>query len=67
MILPEYVRACMDALTQKGFSCYAVGGCVRDDLLGLMPSDYDLCTNALPQETAAAFAAAVLFAKISLR
>ena len=55
MILPEYVRACMDTLTQKGFSCYAVGGCVRDDLLGLTPSDYDLCTNALPQETAAAF------------
>lgn len=56
MILPEYVRRCIDALEQKGFSCYAVGGCVRDALLGLTPHDYDLCTDALPEEMQAVFA-----------
>ena len=51
MFLPEYVRQCMDRLETRGFACYAVGGCVRDSLLGLMPHDYDLCTDALPPQT----------------
>lgn len=56
MFLPEYVRQCMDTLESRGFACYAVGGCVRDALLGLTPHDYDLCTDALPAETRAIFA-----------
>lgn len=48
--LPGAVRNCMDRLEQAGFTVYAVGGCVRDSLLGLSPSDYDLCTNATPEE-----------------
>ena len=56
MHLPEYVRQCVDALETAGFACYAVGGCVRDSLLGLIPQDYDLCTNALPAQTKAVFA-----------
>ncbi len=40
----------MDALEQRGFACYAVGGCVRDLLLGITPHDYDLCTNARPAD-----------------
>jgi len=48
MFLPEYVRACIQALEDRGFPTYAVGGCVRDALLGLTPQDYDLCTQALP-------------------
>ena len=55
MFLPEYVKFCMDALENAGFSAYAVGGCVRDSLLGLTPHDYDLCTNALPEQTEAVF------------
>ena len=55
MFLPEYVRQCMDVLEHRGFACYAVGGCVRDALLGLMPHDYDLCTDALPEQTRSAF------------
>ena len=55
MFLPEYVKACIDALENAGFSAYAVGGCVRDSLLGLTPHDYDLCTNALPEQTEAVF------------
>ena len=50
MFLPEYVQKCIDALERRGFACYAVGGCVRDALLGLIPNDYDLCTDALPAE-----------------
>ena len=56
MFLPEYVRQCMQALENQGFACYAVGGCVRDALLGLTPQDYDLCTDALPETTRQLFA-----------
>ena len=50
MNLPAYVRSCMDALEADGYSVYAVGGCVRDWLLGLTPHDFDLCTSALPEQ-----------------
>ena len=56
MVLPSDVKACIDALEQAGFAAYAVGGCVRDSLLGLTPSDFDLCTAALPEQTEAVFA-----------
>ena len=55
MFLPPYVKTCIDALEGAGFAAYAVGGCVRDDLLGLRPQDFDLCTNALPEQTEAIF------------
>jgi len=50
MFLPEYVCACISRLEAQGFPCYAVGGCVRDALLGLQPHDYDLCTAATPAQ-----------------
>jgi len=56
MRLPAAAALCIRTLEQAGFRAYAVGGCVRDALLGLTPHDYDLCTNALPQETAVLFA-----------
>lgn len=56
MILPDYVRECLDALENAGFAAYCVGGCVRDACLGLMPQDYDICTAALPEQTEAVFA-----------
>ena len=55
MFLPENVLTCVRALEKAGFEAYAVGGCVRDALLGLTPHDYDLCTNALPAQTASLF------------
>ncbi len=55
MYLPDWVRYCIRSLEQAGFEAYAVGGCVRDSLLGLQPHDYDLCTSATPQQTAAVF------------
>ena len=56
MELPRSVHRCIDALESAGFEAYAVGGCVRDHLLGLTPHDYDLCTSALPHETQTVFA-----------
>ena len=56
MYLPAAVLACMDALEKAGYATYAVGGCVRDACLGIEPHDYDLCTAATPDETAAVFA-----------
>lgn len=50
LTLPPEVRNCLDALEQEGFPTYAVGGCVRDAVLGRKPQDYDLCTAALPQQ-----------------
>ena len=50
MVLPSYVRHCLDRLENAGFAAYAVGGCVRDSLLGLTPHDFDLCTSATPEQ-----------------
>ena len=46
----------IDRLENLGFECYAVGGCVRDSLLGQSPNDWDLTTSATPPEMIAAFA-----------
>ena len=35
---------------ENGFQGYVVGGCVRDSLLGRAPKDWDICTDALPEE-----------------
>jgi tRNA nucleotidyltransferase (CCA-adding enzyme) len=40
----------MTALIERGHSVYAVGGCVRDSLLGRDPADRDLASSALPEE-----------------
>ena len=56
MKLPEAVLYCIQTLNGAGFEAYAVGGCVRDHLLGLTPHDYDLCTNATPAEICDLFA-----------
>lgn len=50
MFLPENVQFCISRLEHAGFACYAVGGCVRDATAGLTPHDYDLCTDATPQQ-----------------
>ena len=55
MALPEYVLGCLERLEKAGFRAWAVGGCVRDACLGKMPHDFDLCTDALPEQIQAAF------------
>ena len=55
MHLPKNVLFCIEKLEKAGYPTYAVGGCVRDACLGLKPHDYDLCTAATPDTTAAVF------------
>ncbi len=55
MYLPENVLQCIQRLENAGYPCYAVGGCVRDAMLGLQPHDYDLCTAATPTQIKALF------------
>ncbi len=56
MFLPDHIGTCIRMLEEAGFAAYAVGGCVRDAFLGLEPQDYDLCTNARPDEIRRVFA-----------
>ena len=48
MYLPDYVEKIIDTLEVAGFEAYAVGGCVRDYLMGITPDDYDVTTSANP-------------------
>jgi len=56
MLLPAPVLSILSRLRAAGFSAYAVGGCVRDSLLGKAPGDWDICTSALPEEMQQVFA-----------
>ena len=47
--LPEHVNQIIHRLQQEGYDAYAVGGCVRDTLLGRTPQDWDITTSAKPQ------------------
>ncbi len=53
--IPEKARRIIDALWEAGYEAYAVGGCVRDAILGREPSDWDITTNAKPEEVKALF------------
>jgi tRNA nucleotidyltransferase (CCA-adding enzyme) len=48
--LPVKVQSIISLLAQNGFDGYAVGGCVRDSLLGKTPHDWDICTPATPED-----------------
>ena len=56
MYIPNSVLELMDRLEERGHECWAVGGCVRDWLMGIAPHDYDCCTAATPEEMQAIFA-----------
>ncbi len=53
--IPQEVKAISTRLTRANFENYLVGGCVRDLLLGRTPKDWDLTTNATPEEIIALF------------
>ena len=55
IILPEDVKRIIETLSKAGFEAYAVGGCVRDCLLGKQPNDWDITTSALPKEVKSLF------------
>lgn len=56
ILAPEQVKAALHRLHENGFAAYAVGGCVRDSLLGKTPLDWDITTDACPEETERVFA-----------
>ncbi len=53
--LPDKVKYIISQLEAAGYEAYAVGGCVRDSLLGRKPSDWDVTTSAKPQQVKAVF------------
>ncbi len=48
--IPPYPRLIIDKLMENGYEAYIVGGCVRDEILGKKPDDYDVTTNAKPKD-----------------
>ena len=55
MIIPKEVKNIIGKLEDAGYEAYIVGGCVRDFLLGKEPKDWDVTTNAKPEETQKVF------------
>lgn len=53
--IPEEVNFILKKLQDNGFEGYLVGGCVRDSIMGNTPHDWDICTNAKPEQTQACF------------
>ena len=49
--MPSAVSEIIKKLEESGYEAYAVGGCIRDSIMGKEPDDWDICTSALPEET----------------
>lgn len=56
MDMPKNVDIAINLLQSAGFEAYAVGGCVRDSLLGKTPNDWDITTSAKPENMKSVFA-----------
>ena len=50
VVTPPEVKDVTDRLREGGFEAYLVGGCVRDILIGRKPKDWDVTTNAKPED-----------------
>ena len=55
MKIPQNAKLIIHRLQNAGFEAFAVGGCVRDSLLGFTPHDWDICTSAKPEQIKACF------------
>lgn len=55
--IPNDVKAVMDVLSKNGYKAYVVGGCVRDSLMGREPNDWDVTTDASPEQIKELFSA----------
>lgn len=49
--MPKDVKDIIDTIYENGYEAFIVGGCVRDSIVGIIPNDYDITTNAKPHET----------------
>lgn len=54
--LPDYVEGIINTINKNNHSAYIVGGCVRDSIMGITPHDWDIATNATPDEVEDMFA-----------
>ena len=48
--IPKDVEELIEEIYNNGYEAFIVGGCVRDSVIGLVPNDYDITTNANPNE-----------------
>ncbi len=55
IILPNNVKTIIQSLNNNNFEAFAVGGCVRDSVCGITPNDWDICTNAEPEQVKSCF------------
>lgn len=53
--IPDHALTVVEKLERYGYEAYVVGGCVRDSLLGRTPKDWDVCTDALPEDVLRVF------------
>ena len=54
--LPKYVESILETLNEFGYASYVVGGAVRDALVGNEPKDWDIATDATPDQVEEIFA-----------
>ncbi len=55
IILPQEILICIKTIEHNGFEAFCVGGAVRDHIMNCVPGDYDITTNALPQDIMSMF------------
>ena len=55
IIIPKQVEEILAGLRADGYEAFAVGGCVRDTLLGRVPGDWDITTSARPEQVKKVF------------
>ena len=55
IVLPKKVKYIIDKLSHSGYEAFAVGGCVRDVVLGRVPNDWDITTSATPEQVKSIF------------
>jgi tRNA nucleotidyltransferase (CCA-adding enzyme) len=58
--IPSYVQKVARMLTNEGYQCYLVGGSLRDIILNINPEDYDMATDATPEQMLTIFPKSVL-------
>lgn len=56
IMIPDPVDQILRRLQDAGYEAYAVGGCIRDSMLGYVPNDWDVATSAAPAEMKSVFA-----------
>ena len=55
IIMPDNVKNIIETLESNGYEAFAVGGCVRDALMGRKPNDWDITTSATPMQVKSLF------------